>query len=174
MTHPRSNRGTFVSTVPALERFRAKCRFEPRTGCVIWTGGRTRGRGNTAEYGSFWYDGRRWFAHRWAAAFIHGLNIDGLTVGHCCPNTPDGHPDTLCVQHLAGETLAENTAEGNRRRPLRAEQASGTRQIWLLVERGYEEPPPAHDRATLADEIPFYDPPAWLGGRPAPPGDCPF
>ena len=56
-----------------LERFIAKCRFEPRTGCVRWIGGKTSGRGNTALYGSFWFEGRRWFAHRWAAAYIHGL-----------------------------------------------------------------------------------------------------
>lgn len=150
----------------ALERFRAKCRFEPRTGCVLWTGGTTRGRGNTATYGSFWYDGRRWFAHRFAAAFIHGLNIDGLTVGHCCPWTPDGHPNTLCVEHLAGETLASNIAERNTRHATarKASQASGELQLWAFVERGLEEPPPVTDPGKPNPYTgPDLAPPEWLG-----------
>lgn len=176
----RTPAGTFTTDpeqagqADALERFKAKCTFEARTGCVLWTGGTTRGRGNTATYGSFWYDGRRWFAHRWAAAFIHGLNIDGLTVGHCCPNTPDGNPNTLCVQHLAGETLADNIAERNTR--YFANQRNDERQAWLFVEKGIEQPPPQHDPATLAGEIPFYDPPDWLRGdeTTTPDDDCPF
>lgn len=148
----------------ALARFRAKCGFCPRTGCVIWTGGKTRGRGNSATYGSFWYNGRRWFAHRWAARFIHGLEIDGLTVGHNCPHTVDGHPDTLCVQHLSGETLAENIAEGNTRRALpRAQQPPEERKLWLLTELGYLEPPPTTDRELPHPVAPDFTPPEWLG-----------
>lgn len=167
-----------VLAIDALERFLAKCEFDSRTGCVVWTGGKTRGRGNTATYGSFWYEGRRWFAHRWAAAFIHGLDVDRLTVGHNCPHTPDGHPNTLCVQHLAGEALADNVAERNTRRAAaaRVEQSANERQLWLLVERGYEQAPPAHDPATLADEMPWFEPPAWLRQHQAPAltDDCPF
>lgn len=150
-----------------LARFVEKCTFEPRTGCVIWTGGKTRGRGNTATYGSFWYDGRRWFAHRWAAVFIHGLDVGKLQVGHCCPNNPDGHPNTLCVEHLEAQTQAENIAEQIERlgpprtRPSRCEQDGLVKQGWLLTERGYEPPPPVHDAATLDTEIPFYEPPDW-------------
>lgn len=77
----------------ALARFAAKCRFDPVTGCVEWTGGTTSGKGSVCEYGSFWFEGRRWFAHRWAARFIHGLEIDGLDVDHECRNR-------LCQQHL--------------------------------------------------------------------------
>ncbi len=146
----------------ALGRFRAKCRFDPRTGCVLWTGATTRGRGNTATYGGFWYDGRRWFAHRWAAAFIHGIAIDGLQVGHCCPHTPDGHPNTLCVQHLRGETQLENLDEMHARRRLAA-QSPDDRQYWLLIERGYDEAPPVTDPNAPHPVAPDFYPPEWLG-----------
>lgn len=161
----------------ALARFRAKCLFDPRTGCVVWTGGTTRGRGNTATYGSFWYDGRRWFAHRFAAAFIHGLKIDGLQVGHCCPHTPDGHPNTLCVEHVTGQTQIENLAEQMARGTGVCAQTNDVRQFWLFVDRGFEPPPPAHDPASFGpDHIPFFEPPAWFRQRQATAlvADCPF
>lgn len=180
----RTAAGTFTGDAAlageadALERFRAKCQFEPRTGCVLWTGGMTRGRGNTATYGSFWYAGRRWFAHRWAAAFIHGLDVDGLQVSHCCPNMPDGKPNTLCVQHVTGQSQAENLAELHERMArARCEQSNDVRQQWLFVEIGLLEPEPLHDPATLANEMPWYDPPAWFEGndQPSDPDDdCPF
>lgn len=44
---------------PALERFAEKCRFDPTTGCVLWTGGTTAGHGNSARYGAFWFEGER-------------------------------------------------------------------------------------------------------------------
>lgn len=166
-------RGRFLSNGSAIARFASKCRFDPVTGCVLWAGGKTRGRGNTAEYGSFWDDGRRHFAHRWAAVHIHGYDLSGgLTVGHCCP----GHPNSLCVEHIEPQTLAANVAERNTRvaRMARAEQSNTTRQFWLLVERGYEQLPEAP--AIDADDIPFFAPPEWL--RPfmeKPENDeCPF
>lgn len=168
-----------VLAIDPFERFLAKCEFDSRTGCVVWTGGTTQGRGNSATYGSFWYEGKRWFAHRWAAVFIHGLDVDGLTVGHNCPHTPDGHPNTLCVQHLAGETLAANVAERNTRhaKARKVEQDATTRQFWLLVDRGYEPAPPVHDPASFdPNDIPFFEPPAWLKGKYQAPAtdDCPF
>lgn len=155
----------------ARARFIAKCRFDPRTGCVLWEGGQTRGRGNTAAYGSFWFDGRRWFAHRWAAAFIHGLEVDGLQVGHNCPWTADGHPNTLCVQHVQGQTQAENLAEAmerlgppcTRRSRFKAEQDAETRRQWLFTEIGLYEPEPTHDPTTPNPYTgPDLAPPAWL------------
>jgi len=162
----RGEAGRFTSIVPALERFRAKCRFEPATGCVIWTGGTTAGRGNTARYGSFKYEGRRWFAHRWAAEHVHGLDVAGVTVGHCCPHGPN----TLCVQHLRPETLGENVAERNRR----VAQSPDVRQHWLFVSLGLRALEPV---AELADLVPFYEPPAWLTVDKAvnlSDEDCPF
>ena len=102
----RDTRGLFLPGPPALDRFRSFCRFEPETGCVVWIGGTTAGRGHHVRYGSFWCERRRWFAHRWSAKHIHGLDIDELQVDHCCPNIP--HPNTLCVEHVQPKTLLEN------------------------------------------------------------------
>lgn len=163
-------RGLFVprddnhDVARALERFRTKCRFDPRTGCVIWEGGKTRGRGNTATYGSFWYDGRRWFAHRWSGVFIHGLDLDGKQAGHNCPFTPDGHPNTLCVQHVTGQTQAENLDEQRARGSGACGlQPPDVRQLWLMVDHGYEPPPPITDPSLPHPVAPDFHPPEWLG-----------
>lgn len=152
--------------VDALQRFAAKCEFDAATGCVMWTGGTTRGRGNSATYGSFWADGRRWFAHRWAAVHIHGFDLGHDTVGHKCNRT-------LCVQHLEPQTLSANIAERNTRVAATARQTSEQRQFWLLVERGYEQAP---EQAEAPDAIPFHEPPEWLRpfiSQPAP-DEAPF
>lgn len=157
---PRGPGGRLLP-IDALQRFASKCEFDAATGCVIWRGGTTQGRGNTAVYGSFWYEGRRWFAHRWAAVHIHNLPVDGLQVGHTCPNCP---PNTLCVEHVAPQTLAENMAEQIARLgPVgkRVDQTAAERQYWLFVSIGLESEPEAPARDP-GDEIPFYEPPAWL------------
>lgn len=173
--------GRYYSSLPLLARFAAKCRFDPFTGCVIWIGGTSAGRGNTARYGVFWDsdEKRRWFAHRWSAMHIHGIDLTGgLTVGHCCPHTHDGHPNTLCVEHVESQTLAYNVIEGNRRRHrARGEQAAIQRQFWLFVGRGFEPAPeitagPDND----PDAVPIFAAPAWLAPfMEKPDGEaCPF
>jgi hypothetical protein len=149
--------GKLVPTATPLERFRRYCQFDATTGCVLWIGGTAAGRGKSARYGSFWADGRRWFAHRWAARFIHGLDIDGYTVDHCCDPWRAGGdepllPNTLCVQHLAAETRVDNTLLAMQRR------------TWVLTQKGYYEPPPlfAELEAPGPHAIPFHTPPAWL------------
>lgn len=169
-THAK-NRGK-----PALQRFAEKCVFDYSTGCVLWAGGTTAGQGNSARYGAFW-DGGPWKAHRWAAIHIHGIELGASEAGHCCP----GGPNTLCVQHLAGQSKSENIAERNvrvaRERRQKCEQPSMTRQAWLFVQLGIAgEPEPKEKLET--DDIPFHEPPAWL--RPyihpieANDDDCPF
>jgi len=152
--------------ITALDRFTAKCRFDPYTGCVLWIGGTTSGRGNTARYGSFWYEGERWYAHRWSAQFIHGQDVAGLQVGHCCPHGPN----TLCVEHVKPQTQFENLRELNGRR--RVEQSADVRQFWLLVSLGYEEPD-VEFRYPPPLDVPWYDPPAWLPRAPVS-VECPF
>lgn len=149
---PRSPDGRLLP-IDALQRFASKCRFDAVTGCVVWAGGKTRGRGNTAQYGSFWYDGRRWFAHRWAGAHIHGLRLDGVQAGHTCANT-------LCVQHVVAQSQAENLAEMHGRRARKVEQSNDERRYWLLVELGYEQVP--DEPEAPVDDIPFHTPPEWL------------
>lgn len=142
-----------VLPVDALARFAAKCEFDATTGCVLWTGGTSAGRGNSAKYGVFWHEGRRVFAHRYAAVHIHGLDLGDDTVGHTCNRT-------LCVQHLEPQTLSANVAERNTRVATVARQTSEQRQFWLLVERGYEQAPDQAEPDPGA--IPFYEPPEWL------------
>lgn len=163
----------FQATLTPLERFRLYCQFDPTTGCVLWIGATTAGRGKSAKYGSFWADGRRHFAHRWAAANIHGLDIDGFTVDHCCDPMRAGGtepllPNTLCVQHLAAETRVDNTL------------LAMARRTWILTQKGYYEPPPLFEGLTAPPGphvIPFHAPPAWLGvDTPVNSADedCPF
>lgn len=152
-----------------LERFRSYCRFEPETGCVIWTGGTTCGRGNHIPYGSFWAEGRRWFAHRWAAKHIHGLDIDNFHVDHYCPNIPT--PNTLCVQHLRCLTPRDNSVLMHERR-----RAFIYMQVGLLR---YEDVYGQEPGITPLDEsmIPFHQPPTWLGMTKGKTDDlelCPF
>lgn len=170
---PRNARGQLLP-IDALQRFVQKCRFDATTGCVLWTGGTTAGRGNTAVYGSFWFEGRRWSAHRWAGVHIHGLNLDGVQAGHCCP----GEPNTLCVQHVGAQTVAENMAEQiGRLGPAgtRVAQSSAERQYWLFVSLGIERRPEPPERDP-SEDVPWYEPPVWLRSfLPAPiEDDCPF
>lgn len=132
-----------------MERFLRYCRFDPETGCVLWTGGQTKGRGHNVPYGAFWFEGRRWFAHRWAAKHIHNLDIDDLQVDHCCPNV--ARPNTLCVEHLQALTPAKNRELQWRRHYVHL-------QVGLITyEDAYgPEPEPI-------EQIPFYTEPAWLG-----------
>ena len=141
---------------PALERFAEKCRFDPTTGCVLWTGGTTAGRGNSARYGSFWFDGVRWYAHRWSAIYIKGLNLGNHQAGHCCPHGPN----TLCVEHVTGQTQLENLDELNSRLKARAQQSSTDKQFWLFVALGIERV--AEPAEPDPDAIPFYEPPEWF------------
>lgn len=143
----------------ALVRFAAKCEFDAGTGCVLWTGGRTAGGGHSRPYGAFKFQGRRWFAHRWAARFIHGLAIDGLQVDHCCPAHVRPLPDTLCVQHLQALPLALNrTLQTTRAREV---QTIEQRRFWAHVRCGLEpEPPRPSDE--LGAAVPFFVAPVWL------------
>lgn len=171
MAAPKGNKfaskGRRVMT--PLERFLSFCRFDAGTGCVIWMGGQTSGRGHSAPYGSFWFEGRRWFAHRWAAKFIHGHAIDGLQVEHYCPNRD--HPNTLCVEHVHPLPGALNR-ELQTLRNGAVTQDVATRMFWIYTQVGLEVPPPVDLEAF--DDVPFYQAPAWLS-LPSPVfDDCPF
>lgn len=148
----RDEKGRFRVSRAALDRFLDKCRFDPASGCVEWIAGKTRGRGKTRWYGVFKYLRRRWSAHRWAARYILGLEIDDLEVDHECGNT-------LCVRHLQAVTGAVN------------------RELyWIRVEVGLEED--FHDPPAENDGIPYHHPPAWFEARYTPaaqrPAELPF
>lgn len=133
--------------VDALTRFLEKCVHDPVTGCVLWIGGTTCGRGKTRKYGSFSYQGIRWYAHRWAAKFIHGLDIEGMDVDHKCGNT-------LCQFHLQATTKDVNGA-----------------YYWIRVQVGIIDLP----EPDLIDDdgIPYHSPPEWMPEAPQT-ADCPF
>lgn len=139
-----------------LERFAEKCRFDPATGCVLWTGATTAGRGNSTRYGSFWFEGARWFAHRWSAIHIHRIALGSHQAGHCCPHGVN----SLCVEHVTAQTNDENQAEKNERLRTKAEQTNAEKQFYLFVQLGIEPAPMM--AAPAVDEIPFYLPPKWL------------
>lgn len=142
----RGLKGKFCSTTPALQRFAKFLEFDPTTGCVMWTGGTTMGRGHTAPYPSFWDQGKRWLGHRWAAKYIHGLDIDGFQVDHCCPHT-GGRPNTLCVEHLQAVTHYEHVELEQRRN-------------WIYVQVGLLEAEPLFEPDPNA--LPCHRPPAWF------------
>lgn len=110
----------------ALDRFAAKCRFEPETGCIIWTGGTCPCNAGRERMGVFKYEGKRWPARRWAARFIYGQSIDhgNETMVTC------GEP--LCVRHVKADAPYGNT-----------------RQHWLLVNLGYDEGGSDEERAAM-------------------------
>lgn len=137
-------------------RFAKYCKFDPYTGCVIWIGGTTAGRGKTARYGSFWFEGKSWRAHRWAAKYIHCQNIDGRDVDHCCPRI---HPRTLCVEHVASMLPSAN-------RDLQ----------WLRIQVGLDEPD-WEDYVPDPEDMPWFAEPDWLRAlrpRKAEPMEPPF
>lgn len=152
-----------------LQRFVSFCRFEPETGCVVWTGGTTMGRGHHVPYPAFWFEGRRWFGHRWAAQHIHGFDIEHYHVDHCCPNIPI--PNTLCVEHLTPLTPRENRELQH----LRRKRAIHLQVGLLTYEDVYGHAPGPEP---LTDEIPFYLPPEWFvaatEGLRHEAVDCPF
>jgi hypothetical protein len=164
MAAKRGNSGNLERRLlTPMQRFLSFCRFEPETACVIWTGGQTSGRGHHSPYGSFWFEKRRWFAHRWAAKYIHGQTIEGLQVDHCCPHIP--RPNTLCVEHVQSITLLENVALQHRRTAIHL-------QVGLLRYEDVYGPEP--DPGEM-DRVPFYSPPSWLGHNGGPThDDCPF
>ena len=121
---------------------------------MLWEGGKTQGRGHSVPYGAFWFEGRRWFAHRWAAKYIHGLDIDGLQVDHCCSDRVPflRQPNTLCVEHVAPLTLEENRwLQTERRRQF------VHLQVGLISYEDVYGPP---DEGL--DTIPYYIEPRWL------------
>lgn len=163
MTLTRNEKGRFVQTKDAMRRFAEKCAFDPITGCVMWIGAQGKGRGHSEPYGRFWDEGMMWWAHRWSAMYIHGHDITGLHVDHCCPFGPS----TLCVEHVRPES-AERNRQLQHLRPGRAFQDLATKQYWLFVHKGIERLP---ERFRFKPEdIPFADPgdfeplqpPEWL------------
>lgn len=148
-----------MARLSALQRFVAKCQFDPATGCVLWVGGKCYGRGKNIRYGIFRggeapVEGKHpapWLAHRWSAHHIHGFDIDGFQVDHWCPNIPI--PNTLCVEHVRPET-----PERNRHLQTERRRHFVHLQVGLLPYEEIYGPLPSGS----TDDIPFYSEPDWL------------
>lgn len=88
-----------------IERFYARTRFDPETGCVLWTGARR----TKAGYGALNVNGRVVTAHRFAWAIEKGCEApDDMTLAHTCHN---GAAGCVTVEHLVPMTLAENAMD---------------------------------------------------------------
>ena len=79
----------------AEERFVLFTRFEGD--CLVWTGNAPHG------YGTFWYEGKKVRAHRFAYERFVGRIPEGLELDHLCRVTRCVNPD-----HLEPVTRAEN------------------------------------------------------------------
>jgi len=93
VTHDR-----YAGLVDAEERFNKYVRRTPK--CWEWTGT------GDSLYGNFRFQGRTYYAHRYAYASWVGQIEDGMVIHHKCGNT-------RCVRptHLQAISRANNTAE---------------------------------------------------------------
>lgn len=96
-----------IRTIPTLTdrdraRFASKVRINPASGCHEW-----RGTIRDNGYGSFYFAGSGYPAHRVAYVMAHGEPAPGLVIDHMCRNRGCVNP-----AHLRPLTLAENIRIG--------------------------------------------------------------
>jgi hypothetical protein len=86
----------------ALKRFNDRY-IKDDNGCWLWTGTTDQD-----GYGIINSQNKNIRAHRWAAKYLKGLDIDGLCVCHTCDTPSCVNPD-----HLWVGTTQENTVDRN-------------------------------------------------------------
>lgn len=113
-----------------LERFYAKTKRDPETGCLEWTRYR-----DVDGYGHFQVGGRSWRSHRWIFSLDHGYLPP--EVMHLCDN-----PGCVELRHLLPGTRDDNMADmvvKGRQRPRRGELHGRARLSDLQVRLIREE-----------------------------------
>jgi len=94
-----------VRTHPTpAERFVAKYRVDPTTGCHVWTAATCPTNG---PRGVFRWNNKQGYAHRFAYEQMHGPIPVGLVIDHLCRNPLCVNPD-----HLEAVTNRENILRG--------------------------------------------------------------
>lgn len=104
-------------------RFMKRVQKDPETGCWMWTGqkdssaGSKRGRSGR-RYGRFSVKKDKketgWRAHRWAAKYIGGMEIEGMFVCHHCDVPLCVNPDHLFVG-TAWDNMQDMKNKGRRK-----------------------------------------------------------
>jgi hypothetical protein len=93
-------------SVDDIRRIFSKIEMPDNFPCWIWKGHRNR-----KGYGQVWFRGRAHWAHRLVYELLIGPLEPRIAVHHTCGQTYCVNP-----RHLDTLTVADNTAEGNRRR----------------------------------------------------------
>ena len=111
----------------ALSRFLARVERDESSGCLNW-----RGYVRSDGYGSFWADGRKHVAHRWAYRTLVGEVAAELTIDHLCRNR-------RCVNtaHLEPVSRGENVLRGVGIAAMRARQTECSKGHPLDEENTY-------------------------------------
>lgn len=117
-----------------LERLEADTPHRPAGGCWEWQGA-TAGRG----YGVFYFQGRRWSAHR-ASYTVHKGKVPlGLGVRHSCDNPPCWNPAHLSLgtgQQNVDDKVARYRHRPGEQHPMAKLTADQVRAIRVSGERG--------------------------------------
>lgn len=97
-----------IDTILALlpERIASKLHVEPMTGCMLWTGARSRG-GRSGGYGSVRHNGSSRQVHRVVWEILFGALPDRITLDHVRAR---GCASKLCCApwHLEPVSISEN------------------------------------------------------------------
>lgn len=133
-----------------IARFLSRCTLDPSTGCLVWAGAKSRGRGKTIWYGSFHVSakpgipGKTVRAHKFYSVAVlgHRPKTGIHQLDHVCVNS-------LCVRHIACVPAYINRA-----------------LQWIRVQVGLDSPPDYYaaviTRLSLwVSENPRPDQPEW-------------
>ena len=93
--------------------FRDKVFIDALTGCWLWKASTKAG-----GYGQFWFEGKRWAAHRFAytklvSSISEGMHLDHYRINPGPRNAPCSR-NCVNPEHLEPVTLAENNKRGRK------------------------------------------------------------